>query len=88
MGREGDQSGSPRLNERAGKKKKKRAEWKGPSKGEAMFPPQKHDSLLVLLTSFPHRLGKAVFELLEFVGIRLLEVLGAKLSPFARPSPP
>ena len=49
------------------------------------FSPQKHESLLVLLTSF---LGKAVFDLLRLMEVELLGVLEAKFSPFVRPSSP
>lgn len=71
-------------------KGEKRGEWRAPGQEgmRVMFPPQIDDSLLVFLISFPHCLGKVVLDLLRFVGFGTLGVLGARLSPFARPSSP
>ena len=57
-------------------------------KTRVMFPPQRHDSLLALLTSFPHCMGNVVFDLPRLAEIGALGVLGAKLKPFDRPSSP
>ena len=75
------------LVEKRGEKKPKR---KAPGR-EGMgvvFLLQKRDSLPVFLTSFPHCLGRAVFDLPRSVGFELFGVLEGKLNPFARPSSP
>jgi len=50
--------------------------------------PHKHESLLVLLTSFPRCLGEGVFELPRLVGDELLEVLEDDFNPLVGLSSP